>query len=525
MLDSTLQDFDLLVSPGTLGFYRSCEITTVFIKDKSGGSVRNVYTICVFEETKLKQTSPRFLTPKLFSLNKKSSMGIIQHYESLRNSRLKCLNLVNFGIWKYEDTTLELPSLKRLPKQFVPAMGSTPLNSILKNNFDNGSYLIEFFAEDKRKLDFILSNVSVLNKMSEEIREYIPIDLAFIKDRIGNVIFQFPINIVAVKERTNPDRDSVIVDVAWHQKLKRKPECEIITQSGMDSLTTGFAHSHVIGDTEKAIKSGSTDAQVTTMLFDKKNSLILHFFRGGFIGGFNLAARSVNPEKRRINLPQDSGSAPEAVELEVAWRVTDASQDTFLDYQQHVRSRIYDAERERLTRERTFLQYGKGENERSKALDDIKALIEVHGDEGVRLWDPYLSAKDLIQTLFFSKVAGASLKAIGSKKVTDLAEVESGWHTWVDDQQKVLNGSGNLLGINLEFRCKYNDYGWNFHDRFLIFPRKREPLAWSLGTSVNALGKEHHILQKVANAQNILNAFDDLWSALDSADCLVWKYP
>lgn len=152
-------------------------------------------------------------------------------------------------------------------------------------------------------------------------------------------------------------------------------------------------------------------------------------------------------------------------------------------------------------------------------------MIEEHGAEGIRLWDPYLDAKDLIQTLFFSKVAGVSLRAVSSRKVTELTENDSDWHTWVDDQQKALEGSGNLLGINLEFRCKYGDFGWNFHDRFLIFPREREPLAWSLGTSVNSLGKEHHILQKVANAQNILDAFDDLWAALNSADCLVWKHP
>lgn len=247
-------------------------------------------------------------------------MGIVRYYEPLQNSQSNYHNLVETGTWEYEGQSLRLSSLKQLPKQFVPAMDNIPLNSVLKNNFDNGSYIAEFFVEDKREFDFILDDIPLLNKMSEEICKYMPIDLAFVKDRIGNIIFQFPINVVAVKERTNSDRDRVILDIAWHRKLKRKPACEITTQSETDGLLIGFAHSHILGDTEKAIKSGTTDAQVTTMLFDREKSLILHLFRGGFIRGFNVDPRSVDSEKRKINLPQDGRSVSEVVELEVAWK-------------------------------------------------------------------------------------------------------------------------------------------------------------------------------------------------------------
>lgn len=48
-------------------------------------------------------------------------------------------------------------------------------------------------------------------------------------------------------------------------------------------------------------------------------------------------------------------------------------------------------------------------------------------------------------------------------------------------------------------------------------------MVWSLGISVNQLGKSHHILQEVKHAQHILNAFNELWDLLDNEECLVWK--
>lgn len=68
--------------------------------------------------------------------------------------------------------------------------------------------------------------------------------------------------------------------------------------------------------------------------------------------------------------------------------------------------------------------------------------------------------------------------------------------------------------------------GFAFHDRFLIFPHAEpEPLAWSLGISVNAMGKEHHIMQKVPNGRLIADAFQDLWDDLNQSEQLIRKAP
>jgi hypothetical protein len=90
----------------------------------------------------------------------------------------------------------------------------------------------------------------------------------------------------------------------------------------------------------------------------------------------------------------------------------------------------------------------------------------------------------------------------------------------------IKNAQCNLRGLRLEYRIKSGQAGWGFHDRFLIFPKADfHALAWSLGTSVNSLGTQHHILQRVDDGQPVADAFVDLWEQLDQPEHLIWKTP
>ena len=96
------------------------------------------------------------------------------------------------------------------------------------------------------------------------------------------------------------------------------------------------------------------------------------------------------------------------------------------------------------------------------------------------------------------------------------------------DQQKEIfrNVASSHLSLKLEFRIRSGSVGWAFHDRFLIFPATGlGARAWSLGTSVNSLGKQHHILQEAGDGQLIMQAFLDLWNELDRPEHLIWKAP
>jgi hypothetical protein len=195
--------------------------------------------------------------------------------------------------------------------------------------------------------------------------------------------------------------------------------------------------------------------------------------------------------------------------------------------------RMYREETARLLEERRFVQYrpepGPQTSEREKALNDVRMLINRHGEQGAWLWDPYLSAQDVLDTLFYCRFFGADLRALSGGYI-QLAEGQASPSVgakFVAEQGAILdNTKSNLRGLRLEFRVRTGSAGWAFHDRFLIFPSEdRGALAWSLGTSVNGLGKQHHILQRVDDGQRIMDAFVELWNQIDQSENLVWKKP
>lgn len=58
-------------------------------------------------------------------------------------------------LWKINsEDILKVDKLKILPKQFIPIneIENTPLNHVLKNNEENGSYVFEFFFRRKKYL-------------------------------------------------------------------------------------------------------------------------------------------------------------------------------------------------------------------------------------------------------------------------------------------------------------------------------------------------------------------------------------
>jgi hypothetical protein len=190
--------------------------------------------------------------------------------------------------------------------------------------------------------------------------------------------------------------------------------------------------------------------------------------------------------------------------------------------------RLYKDEKERLRKSRKFVQYKPepNKNTHEQALTDIKTLINQHGENGVWLWDPFLSANDIINTLFYCSFIGTKLRAITNLDTHSESE-SHGKTDQLKAQKEIFNNlESNFYGINLEFRARIGNAGWEFHDRFLIFPDTQQgTLAWSLGTSVNSLGKKHHILQQVDDGQLIADAFMDLWNQLDKPDNLLWKHP
>lgn len=527
------KEFELLKTEGILGFYNSCEVTTIFIFNKQLKETFNFYTLISFEEKKHFSIDEKFLSDKQFNISNELSLGIIQYNLTFNDAIKAYHNLLNNNYWGHKGKKLHTNNLIRLNKQFIKSNGSgnVPINSILKNNFHNGSYIIEFFDSQKSFPLNILSN-NMLGKICNFIKNVIPIDLEFISDRIGNIIFQFPSNLIELDYTSTEDWDGLNIKLVWDDRIINKNHYFIQVSDEFDEVITSFGITDKLVESEYKVITGNSNFLNNIYVIDSKNNLILSSKSISFMKEFNLQMdfSTQYSENRSIKRSSSTDTNETIKQIEIVGQSNNRVKKD-LDYIDWINRRKYKNEKEALSRRLEFVQYGKNGNERIKALNDIRTLINEHGREGVYLWDPYLTYQDIIETLYYCKYSGVEMKAITSydkkrRKVyrNDSSEQELNILDWFDIQRNGFKSSSNNLGINLEFRCQNTKFGWKFHDRFLIFPSSvTNPKVWSLGISVNGLGKEHHILQLVSNPQNIIDAFNELWENLDDEDCIIWR--
>jgi hypothetical protein len=547
--DEVSADFDLLAQPGNLGFYSRCEITTAFLHDKASRRHVNLLTIAVLEEPGIPEKSDSRVSSSLLPVGRNStwSLGVTRHYETPDASRTRLFDLLQNGLWSHDGDALEVGILRPLRKQFVPAADSppVPLGFILKNNFENGSYVTEFFDERKTVLDAALSPDEI-REARRLLKECLPMDLDAVPERVGNILFQFPVRVLATTERLDYDRGTVNVDISWHTALVNRPTLRLQAVRELDGalldLATLDTNAHSV-----SLGTGAMDSPLRFEVTNPATQLVYSHFSGNFVRSieFNMHV-SVGAKCRTVR-----GEHGEA-RVEVHSREHSRVGEQPPDYEVLIRGRMLENEKAELERRGTFRQYcRRGEVQRDRALDDIRGLIAEHGANGVCLWDPFLTYRDILDTLYYSTVELAPLRAIGvfnrrtrraplvppprASFIQRLARLlrrrtrtwRHTYSTFLAEQIHGFESGSNNLGLNLEFRCVHENHGWDFHDRFLIFMPERkhsDPRAWSLGTSVNSLGNGlHHVVQEVSYAKVVLDAFEELWSELDHPDCLVWK--
>ena len=415
---------------------------------------------------------------------------------------------------KYEiDESLKIGKFELLPEQYVPPREDMhheiQLNYLLKNNFDNGSYILEFFDEDKKDVRFLLDNPILLNNFSEKVSEILPLKLANVSDRLGNIIFQFPINsfelsIDSIRQDEPPIYKGISLEIYPKTKNFNMKNLQARLYEENDNLIT---RQKLIDITKNITQIYINDCFGTYIeLIDKTSSLLLYKYKFSIMKHMYSNIGIVDPQKRIFNL---NG---EIKKIEVTHNASNMiyGKSKNKSFDEWIRDRKYEQELKELEKSKAFVQYFV--NEEEKALSDVRYLINKHGEQGVYIWDPYLSAKDIKNTLYYSKFAYVPLRAItGLKQKNNKNEAKNEMIEEFNKDDK------RFLFLNLEVRGKIGSNGYDFHDRFLIFPLEK-PKVWSLGISVNQLGASHHILQEVKNAQHILNAFNKLWDELNNEE-------
>lgn len=525
-----------LFSEGVLGFYHQVEVTEIFavLPDKS---VQNIYTIMVAESRIDEQTVPPcFLNSKPITVKKLKgwSFGIKRYTKNIDEILLILSELNDDGVWSAsgERVQSEEKFIYQPPRFVSPnSFKEVPLNNILKNNYWNGSYIVEWHNDTKEKILPLITTPSFLQELSEKIQLTTPVSLASLSDRLGNFIVQLPVTVVQARFLHSRSGNDLKLEVVYHDLAKPR-SLRVNCEMEYDQIIEGFL-SYAVTDTETILPMSFDNGPFTGVVWDEENGLILAAIQPStFISSISTDICIQAPEPRVFKIRGDEDYTRVNVSSSFSQLINTEENSNQNEW---IKKRLYRQEKIKLAEDRKFVQYkpkaGKSIEEHHKALSDIRLLITKYGQKGVWLWDPYLCGEDILKTLFYCPYSDSDLKALTNLSVPSVSCVEDkmkiGRSEEFQHQREFFHElDSNKHGIKLEFRARIGNSGWNFHDRFLIFPETQEgTLAWSLGTSINSIGKQHHILQKVDDAQLIADSFTELWDQLDKEEHLIWKVP
>ncbi|BBQ88085.1 VPA1262 family N-terminal domain-containing protein [Raoultella ornithinolytica] len=540
-MQTKISEIKLALQDGVLGFYNRIEVTEIFSLSPNKTPC-NILTLMVAESLNEPiDTKEIYLTKELISINnlKNWRFGIKKYHLSIDDLILR-LDVLNQNR-KWNDYQTEITHLKKIDKYFISADSYelVPINNILKNNFNNGSYIFEWFDFSKENHKELLSSPQALQALSDIVNKIIPISIASVSDRVGNFLLQIPIRVIMAKFGLEEQNQTYTLkcDLDWHEDAQKRDLIINCHLSENDRICEGY-YTTILksGDLTISLPIPNKRSHIGTIWDPKYNFILSRTRPSAFISPTARITTSVSTyqeriltngiESKKISIlkPDNNKKKLNSSNFVVNW----------------VDKRIYDSSSIQLRESRNFVQYNsKGSNKlqsKYKALDDLIYLINTYGQDAVWLWDPYLSFQDLFDTLLLNRHSGSSMRAISSlelppnlnKGVPLQDNYESKAIQTINKYKESFNAlpSETIKSINLEFRCRIGNNGWDFHDRFIIFPATNyhsSTTAWSLGTSVNSFGTSHHILQKVHDAQLIANAFSELWDSLESTDCLVWR--
>jgi hypothetical protein len=570
-----LQSFDpalleKLMQPGVLGIFNHVEVTSVLATHKPSKRTANVFThLVTVERTELRST-PENLLPIKFSKLADWSFGITQHSVPLATMSVKLRDALMNEQWAEKKGALTFGTLRFQGHWFAPPSGclpDAPVNRLLKNNFWNGSHVFEWTPEDKSDFLPFFEKPPLLQALSEGITEHLPIQLASLSDKLGSLILQMPVTCLVSDYRGTGNADGgIICDVSWHPDVTPRPLAITAVQwhdGRVNQVSTSLSAG---GQVNLPAQDGP--AAVRPVIHDQDHDIVLSAMEVNLIRAIHLGMHVQHSRKRTFTTKGNGSVKSNQVAIDlISSERSVIGNPNHLAHFDDTRKRIYREEMQVLREQRKFVQYrpdDKDENgqmlEREerhrRALRDIHYLIKKHGQKAAWLWDPYLDACDVLKTLLYNPHDGSEMRALTGAEQIKETEKKCGTNSgciaedfavsqscrksdsqttktltkkeqFVITERNSLNRSaGNLEGLRLEFRAKVGDAGFAFHDRFLIFPHAEpEPLAWSLGISVNGLGKEHHILQKVPNGRLIADAFQELWDDLNQPEHVVWKAP
>lgn len=379
---------------------------------------------------------------------------------------------------------------------------------------------MEFFDCDKKIVNVL--NTVQFRKMTDTIFDAIPIDLFSVSDRIGNFVFQFPSTNVRVSYKKDDMERQLTYDVSFDKECESDDQFLVLSEGVFDDSIISFgARTFKQEGCNTTFEVGDASRFCRTTIIDVKRQLILSRQETSFIRRMTCVLQMGAQYGEQRIIYDETGQVVDIIELISAENVN-IEQPVIRTRDSHIHKRQYSRRVDELYARAEFRRYGR-DSEPQKALKDVIALMNRAQTGKVYLWDPYLTVEDILHTWYFTKSMNVTLYAITSGEIAEKSKMSV--CDWIEQQQEIMEKRSNHYGIHVELRCQWADYGYSFHDRFLMVLNLDQDTSsvWSLGTSVNSLGNKHHIIQSVEHPQMMIDAFEELWNELDAPECLVWK--
>lgn len=206
-----IEELKRLLKPGLIGFYESFEITEIigFQKD---GTATNFFSLIVAEPGPPPEgvEKPECLTQERIEIKGSAyKFGVFRCRVSSEFLLSTLQRFAETGEWKTGPKPLKVGKLQAVVPQFVHSDFNDPhpWNGVLKNNYYEGSYILELFDTSKDASRSLLRNSSQLTELSQKVRSVVPMDIDGLSDRLGNIAIQLPVTVISTGVRGSPSGD------------------------------------------------------------------------------------------------------------------------------------------------------------------------------------------------------------------------------------------------------------------------------------------------------------------------------
>lgn len=542
-------DFHTLIDCGVLNSCNYAEVVQVILLRKKDNVCLNYFTHVLFSSGFSEEESSVFLTDRPISINSEYKV-LITKEKIARDSVLDILqNAAESQTWEWKEDKALLDDVFPMDLQFIPETdltGSKTSDSTLVpielalygSNFSGGYYLCELFSA-KTVLDKSLSTDDNRKIQDEINKAKIGFNLESLFDRIGNIVCKIPMDIIRHKPvKLSPER-GIAGRFILENSCTEPLECvlQIILESDHTIIETRVEE--MVFSEKGEIREYSIDPNRYSnriILSDKKSGIIYYSAVRDYSFGSNYYAMITPPQfviqssLKRIIVIDGQDKEIELTNIDGIGEVSIEKEIFEIEKRQHKWMTEYEY------KHHFFRSFVVGqENEAIQTVIDICNDRDLFWDlEEVWLVDPYLSADDILKTVVYCGKYGISIKclthiaAINGNRETrteTTTEGESLFETTVSRYNGILkNALGKQKDLKLEYRTVAGMTGISFHDRYLILKcGLNKSRAWSLGISVNSLGKSHHIIQIVQSPMDVIDTVDTIWNQSLREECLIFK--